>query len=262
MPATSKAITTHFTWRTPNSTPSCGGWRRPASRTAAIPGTRRTVNSIRGAAGAASTSAIPTGICWSCSRARRAGWRRPRRLDRDFLRHRLQCVPLDLVRRGARQFAHDPHEARDLVIGHSPAAERDHLSLVERRARARFDEGEADLPEPRVGHAAHHGLRDCWMLTDETFDLGGIGIGAADDEHLLEPAGDLQILGCVEPAEVAGAEPAIGRDGGSRRLLILEIALHHEIPAHPDFSLGAGRKLGTAERVRDDQLKIADFGAL
>jgi len=40
----------------------------------------------------------------------------------------------------------------------------------------------------------------------------------------------------VHRAEVAGVQPAIGIDGGRRRLRVVEIAARHRLAAHHDFA--------------------------
>ena len=86
------------------------------------------------------------------------------------------------------------------------------------------------------------GLLDRRVLAQRALDLGRVGVGAADDEHVALAAGDREVAVGVEHAEVAGVEPAVGVDHRRRRLGVLVVALHHEVAADADLALGARRR--------------------
>ena len=78
------------------------------------------------------------------------------------------------------------------------------------------------------------------MRDQHAFDLGRIDVEPAGDEHFLLAVGDRDVALFVHEADVAGMEPAIGRDRGARRFGIVEIADHHaDAPDHHLAGLAA-----------------------
>ena len=68
------------------------------------------------------------------------------------------------------------------------------------------------------------------MPQQRVLDLRRVGVEAADDEHVLRSADDAQPAGVVEHAEVAGAQPAVGRQGRGGGVGIVEV-VGHDAPA-------------------------------
>jgi hypothetical protein len=64
-------------------------------------------------------------------------------------------------------------------------------------------------PEALVGDADDGGLVDGWVLHQEALDLGRVGVEAADDEHVLLPADDLEtaVLSIVPRSPVCSQPP-------------------------------------------------------
>ncbi len=122
------------------------------------------------------------------------------------------------------------------------------------RPGASDDERHADLAEPLVGDADHRGLLDVGMAQQRVLDLGRVGVEAADDEHVLRPADDAQAPGVVDHAEVAGAQPAVGRQRLRGRLGIVEVVRHDAAAAQQDLA-GLARRHVAALAVDDAQLE-------
>ena len=114
---------------------------------------------------------------------------------------------LHLARRH-RPLGHEADVARDLEAGDLPAAELDQLLLVGLAAVRELDERGGDLLQARVGDADD--LRDLHrrMRGEVRLDLDRRHVLASDLEHVLEATEERQPPVVVEPAEVAGVEPA------------------------------------------------------
>src|SRR6516162_4514916 len=87
--------------------------------------------------------------------------------------------------------------------------------------------GQADaFAEPRIanwkcGRLLYRSVAQCQRL-----DTGGMNVAAAADDNILLAAGDPEITCLVDPAEIAGHEPALRVECCFRRLLVVEIAKH------------------------------------
>src|SRR6476646_3588018 len=91
-----------------------------------------------------------------------------------------------------------------LETRHALAAPRDELVSAHRgSAVLRDDERLTDLTHSLIRHADHRGLGDGGMLQQEPLDLGGVGVEAADDEHVLLTPDDAQPSRRIERAQVA-----------------------------------------------------------
>jgi hypothetical protein len=75
-------------------------------------------------------------------------------------------------------------------------------------------------------------------------------------DEFLEPVDHVQVAIGVDVAEVTGAQPAVGIDHRGRGLRVVEVALHHLRPAHPDLALFADPGVRPADRVDDPRLRV------
>ena len=84
----------------------------------------------------------------------------------------------------------------------------------------------ADLAHALVGDPDHrHLMPPAGCSSISRLDLGRIAVEAADDVHVLDPVGDLQIAAFVEHADVAGVQPAVRASiASARRRIVLEVA--------------------------------------
>src|SRR5262245_8369608 len=84
----------------------------------------------------------------------------------------------------------------------------------------------------RVPHARH--------VVDDLLDVRGDQVRPAKDDEVLEPSADEEESLAVEEAQLARAQPSVGRERALRRLGILVVALHDAGTLHADLALHAG----------------------
>ena len=99
---------------------------------------------------------------------------------------------------------------------------------VDDLSRCRLDDRHDPFAPVGVGQPDDRRFVHLGPLGDHPFDLGGIHVEAAGDDHVREAADDREVSLRIERAEVAGAVPAV--DPRRRRgRLVVEIAIHHEV---------------------------------
>src|SRR5262249_1846183 len=97
--------------------------------------------------------------------------------------HLPQLVLLHLTGGVEGQVVEDLPIPRHLEARHPLAGPADQLVAGDRTVQ--HDERLAHLPESLVGHTDPRYLRHRGMLEQEAFDLGGVRIEPADDEHVF-----------------------------------------------------------------------------
>src|SRR5262249_61723275 len=90
-------------------------------------------------------------------------------------------------------------------------------------------------PAPPARDRLRHGSLHGSMAGGQRLDPRRIDIVAAANDHVLLAPGDAQIAVLVDPAEIAGHEPAVAIERFFRRLLIVEIAEHEAGAAAADL---------------------------
>src|SRR5579883_219269 len=115
---------------------------------------------------------------------------------------------LDLAGDGHREFADELDVPWDLVVGDLALTEL--LDLLRRGALAlaQLDPGADLLAVLRIGHADHLHVLHLGMAVQELLDLAGIDVLAAADDHVLQPADDVDVAFGIHRREVAGMHPA------------------------------------------------------
>ncbi len=73
------------------------------------------------------------------------------------------------------------------------------------------------------------------MPHQRLLDLGRVHVEPAADVHVLEPVGDSEVTAVVQPADVAGMQPAVRVDRLSRGGRVVEVPEHHVRPAEQDL---------------------------
>ena len=182
------------------------------------------------------------------------GRRAPDQGDRLF----AQPVLLHLARGGHGKRLGEADPARDLERGEVLLKVAPQLILPHRSAGLEADPGE-DLLAQVPGRDSHD-LRvgDSGMAARDRFDLGGIDVLAAADDHLLEASHDPDVAAGVARRQVAGVEPALAVDRRGRLLGHVEVALHHHRSAGPQLPGRPGREGGAGRRVGDPHLRSGD----
>ena len=74
------------------------------------------------------------------------------------------------------------------------------------------------------------------MAVEEFLDLARIEVLAAANHHVLDAADDVDIALIVHRGEVAGVHPARRVDRLARRLLVVPVAAHDDVPAAAQLS--------------------------
>src|SRR5689334_4299842 len=176
---------------------------------------------------------------------------------------------LDLPRRRLRQRP-ERDRLRALEVGEQATAVRDDVRLGRRPALLRDDERLRHLAPLLVRHGDDRDLEDVGVPRDRLLHLDGRDVLTARDDDVLRAVPELDVAVGMHDGDVARVEPAAAeRLGGGRG--VLEVALHHVVPAHHDLAhcRGVGRdvaQLGVdhAELARDDvrdALASAEAGA-
>ncbi len=160
-------------------------------------------------------------------------------------------MPIDLLARGQRQCIDDLYAFRELVRGES--RRREVAEVGERRRTVRVprdDDRDTDLAHHVVGPGHDRDRRDVGMGREHALDLDRVDVVAAAYVHLLAATDEAQAAAVVDPAEVAGADEAVGSERGPRLLGVAPVARHHCGGAQADL----------ADLVRGDvaALRVAD----
>src|SRR5215831_5458488 len=85
------------------------------------------------------------------------------------------------------------------------------VQRVLRETRTRLHDRVNAITEIVVGDPNHGAGGDEWMLLERGLDLGGIDVGASDQNHVGAPVGEIEIAVLVEPADVADGFPITGK---------------------------------------------------
>src|SRR5262249_3919679 len=121
---------------------------------------------------------------------------------------------LELAQGGAGQGGEQVDAFGALVAGQGGVRVGDEGGLVEGVAGAAGDPRGDLLTPVRVRNPGDGRLPDRGVALQALSAPGGVGVEPAGDDHLLAAAADHQVAGGgVEPADVAGAEPAVGCEG-------------------------------------------------
>src|SRR3954454_6467108 len=96
-----------------------------------------------------------------------------------------------------------------------------------------------DLLTPALGsHAGDRDLGDGRMVLERRLDLAGIDVEPTADDELLRAPGDLEAaVPVVDPAEVAGAKPAVAGQRLGRRVGAVPVAVEDLRAAHEDLAV-------------------------
>ncbi len=135
-------------------------------------------------------------------------------------------------------------QALDLVGAHRAVLDED-------------DERDRHLAELVVRASDDGGLGDLRAVRQHGLDIGGIDVAAADDDHLLDAAGDHEHALVIEDARVARAKPAVVVKRLRGRVRVAPVLGHDARPLHEDLPLLPVRH-GRAAGVRDAHPAVRD----
>src|SRR5579884_2940528 len=87
-----------------------------------------------------------------------------------------------------------------------------------------------------VRHANHLHIADLRVRVEKLFDLAGIDVLAAANDHILDAPDDVDIALLVHGGQVSGMHPARTVDSLSGRFGIVPVAEHHAVPTRAEFT--------------------------
>ncbi len=149
---------------------------------------------------------------------------------------------LHLAKRGARQVCDEYDVAWLLVAGEL----RQNMGLQRLGAHAAIRPqqhiGNGHFLPFRIGHADDAAIGDIGMFEQHTFDLGGVDVLAAGNDHVLLAVMDPEITVIVARADIAGAIPAV-MQRFARRSLVAPVFEEYVGAAHGDLAGCLGGKL-------------------
>src|SRR3954447_8060206 len=167
------------------------------------------------------------------------------------VRHLRERVAPHLAHPVDGQLVERDDALRALVRRQPLAGVRDERVAVD--VAGRHDERD-DLLAPALGrHARDRDLRDGGMVLERRLDLARVDVEPAADDELLRAPGDLEaaVVG-VDPAEVAGPEPAVAGQRVGRRVGPVPVAVEDLRPADEDLAvLGVEPDLDAGQRPPD-----------
>src|SRR5690606_33020248 len=143
----------------------------------------------------------------------------------------------------------------DLVVGQLVLQVGQQLLGGDGGPGAHHDERVADLAPVRVRLAHHRGLHDVVVLRQHAVHLGRVDVQATGDDHVLGPAGDVDVTLVVVLRQVAGVQPPAGqcRLRGVRPVVVAD---HVRRGPADDLADLAGRDV-VALAVHDPDLRRA-----
>ena len=94
------------------------------------------------------------------------------------------------------------------------------------------------------------------MSVEELLDLPGVDVLATPDDHVLDPAHDVDVALPIHHAEVAGVHPARRIDRGAGRLLVAPVAEHQGVAPDADLSAGPAQRRRPGGGIHDLALHV------
>ena len=139
----------------------------------------------------------------------------PARSERAVVRFPAASASFELaaegLARGQARDLVDEHDVADALVARELRQATALLELLggDGLAVDQHDRGDDRLAELGVGHPEHRAVADARVAVQHRLDLGRRDLEAAHLHHLLQPVGDVQPPLGLEPADVAGAVPAV-----------------------------------------------------
>src|SRR4029077_11820361 len=106
------------------------------------------------------------------------------------------------------------------------------------------------------GNPDHLHVRDIRVAVQELFDLARIDVLAAADDHVLDPADDVDVTVRVHRGQVAGVHPAGGIDGLARRLFVVPVPPHDHVAAAAELARDVPWNDSAGSRIDDLDLDV------
>ena len=147
----------------------------------------------------------------------------------------------------------DPHRRDPLVRGHALGDPGAQVVGVERAAR--HDDRDGDLPGAGVRTRDDRGVGHVRMADQDRLELRGRHLQGGDLDQLLEPIDDRDAAVLVDRAEIARAQPAVGRQDLGGGLRAVQVAGHDLRAACPQLAARADPERAAGRGIHDPQLR-------
>ena len=135
----------------------------------------------------------------------------------------------------------DDHDVAQVLVGRERVGdELLELAVGDRPVGVELHGGHRHLAGPLVGEAEHRAVEHRGVAVQHRLDLGRRHLEAVDLDHLLGAVGEVHPALGLEPADVAGAVPAVGERLGVG--LVGQVAGHHRRAAGLDLADLARRR--------------------
>src|SRR5437763_985619 len=115
----------------------------------------------------------------------------------------------DLPGRIARKLVDEFDRFRDLETRQPFSREMQYACRVRRAIWFQYDEGLDRFTPPLVRHTNDGDVSDIRVSVQGTFDLGGVDVLAAGNDHVLQAIVDIQITFFVQEPGIAGMQPTV-----------------------------------------------------
>src|SRR2546430_10787814 len=146
--------------------------------------------------------------------------------------------------------------ARDLVARDLAFAPSGDLIARGRGPLAQLDPGHDLLAVFLRRHADDLDVRDVGVAVKEFLDLARIDVLAPADDHVLDPADDVDVAVGVHRREVARVHPPGGVDRLTCRVFVVPVAAHDDVPAAAELAGRVARNDRARARIDDLDLDV------
>src|SRR5436190_14333303 len=99
--------------------------------------------------------------------------------------------------------------ARDLVIGQALARIPDQLFCTYERSGLKHHTGSYQFTPLRIRYSENRDLTDCRVVQNYRFDLAGVNILAARNDHVLQSVQYIEVAVYILKAEISGAKKTV-----------------------------------------------------
>ena len=161
----------------------------------------------------------------------------------------------DLSGCGQGDAVHDEHFLRTLVFRQALAAVLEQLGFVGSSGLVQHHRGRHFLAQHRMRHAEGDGIGHRGVRQQHFVHLAGRNVVAAADDQVLDPAGEVQVVICIQHALVAGAKPSVHK-GSVVGLAVVLVSAEHARPLNDHLAAFSGGEM-IALGVHDADLNAA-----
>ncbi|MCY1198788.1 hypothetical protein D9M72_101760 [compost metagenome] len=124
----------------------------------------------------------------------------------------------------------------NLVCRKPAPTEIDNFALRGIAPLGTHDESRRQFALQLVGDTSDSSNRHPRVLTENSFEFGGINIESASDDHVFQSVYDKNIAVAVLVCQVSGMEPTVRIDGLSRSIRAVQIASHRDGPLYQQLT--------------------------